>query len=253
MKFQHMLSSSLLVIGLATSPADYARSDSIVAEGDIVGDGVSLQAIKDTLCQHLDSVHGISPLPALCVPGMGERFFFATSTGSSAGGNLVQWANDLLNPVTFTDGLVAGDAICQKHADDAGLPGSYTAWLSTDTVHAKDRIGDYTYISQNGNIVASSKAELLSCEPPYSLNSCLQSTIKSEYGTTPLSNGHWTGTYEDGTSDRNGTAGKGHCANWTSTTGSSWEGSPHATNHSWTIDIGQPCSIDGRGIVCIQD
>lgn len=38
-------------------------------------------------------------------------------------------------------GIAAGDTLCQQEADDAGLAGTYIAWLSTSTVDAIDRLG----------------------------------------------------------------------------------------------------------------
>jgi hypothetical protein len=37
-------------------------------------------------------------------------------------------------------GLAGADAICQTHAAEAGLPGTYVAWLATSTVTAPSRL-----------------------------------------------------------------------------------------------------------------
>lgn len=39
-------------------------------------------------------------------------------------------------------GLSGADDTCQMHAEDAGLPGTFVAWLSTTSIDAKDRLGN---------------------------------------------------------------------------------------------------------------
>jgi uncharacterized repeat protein (TIGR02543 family) len=60
-------------------------------------------------------------------------------------------------------GLAGADAICNARADDAGLPGTYVAWLSTSTVHAKDRLGTARgWVRPDGKPVADTVADLTS-------------------------------------------------------------------------------------------
>ena len=57
-----------------------------------------------------------------------STFVFVTSETYT--GNLVREANDRgLGPFGSSDGLAAGNALCQESADAADLPGTYEAWL----------------------------------------------------------------------------------------------------------------------------
>ena len=53
-----------------------------------------------------------------------------------------EYSGDLRAAGAGTDGLDGADRICNSVAQGSGLPGSYTAWLSTSTVDAIDRIAD---------------------------------------------------------------------------------------------------------------
>jgi len=53
-----------------------------------------------------------------------------------------EYGGDLRTAGGGTDGLDGADRICNAVAQGSGLPGSYTAWLSTSTVDAIDRIAD---------------------------------------------------------------------------------------------------------------
>lgn len=234
--------SSLLGFSLATglmiSPLDVARSQSIVTDGDIVGDGISLQALKDSHCDHLETLHAGSALPVFCALPAGTRFVFVTSTGSTAGGNMVAWANSLISPQTpYTDGLIAADAICQHHADNATspLPGTYKAWLSTSTVDAKDRIGDHKWVLLNNTVIADNLTDLLDCTS----GDCLQNPInqdENEYFATgfPL-----TGTDPTGAVRPNYT-----CLDWTFELLYGSTGDAYSKDAGWT-DVSTGTCIAG--------
>ena len=55
-----------------------------------------------------------------------ERGLVFVTSAAYAGGNL--------------GGVLGADAICTQHATDAGLGGTWTAWLSNSTINAKDRL-----------------------------------------------------------------------------------------------------------------
>jgi hypothetical protein len=130
-------------------------------------------------------------------------------------------------------GLAGADAICQSHADAAGLPGTYRAWLSTDTVNANTRLGNASgWIRPDGKPFAATVADLTNNKlfhPPrideaaidvYSSvaftgtrhgvfggvdpdNDCLDWTgdamfVSVEIGTTAQNGEEWT-DYSDGT------------------------------------------------------
>jgi len=102
-------------------------------------------------------------------------------------------------------GLSGADSKCNADASSAGLGGSWKAWLSTSTVHAKDRISDGLYVRvDNSTIIATSKTDLL--------DGTLQNSIsKTAMGVDASDWPMWTGTLSDGTVITNK-----HCSNWTS-------------------------------------
>ncbi|OIO80817.1 hypothetical protein AUJ84_02425 [Candidatus Pacearchaeota archaeon CG1_02_32_132] len=53
------------------------------------------------------------------------------------------------------------DALCQQAADDAGLNGTFTAWLSSREFNAVDRITEGKYYRVDGERIANSKEDLL--------------------------------------------------------------------------------------------
>jgi hypothetical protein len=104
------------------------------------------------------------------------------------------------------DGLAGADAMCQERADDAGLTGTWRAWLSDDNADAIDRIPDGEYQLVDGTVIADDKADLTDgfLKAPISLN---------EFGS-PEEGYAWTGTQPDGT------ATETNCSNWTNNSGS---------------------------------
>lgn len=53
--------------------------------------------------------------------------------------------------LNFSGGeLFLADNLCQQIAKKASLPGRYTAWLSTSTKDAKDKIPDGRYVRVDG-------------------------------------------------------------------------------------------------------
>jgi hypothetical protein len=131
--------------------------------------------------------------------------FFVTSANPGKGGDL--------------GGLAGADAHCQSLAAAAGA-GSKTwrAYLSTDSVNAKDRIGRGPWYNAKGELIAQNVADLHSPN-----NKITAATALTEKGSAPTSRGGTppaplaqplqhdilTGTNEDGTSS--GLT----CNNWT--------------------------------------
>jgi hypothetical protein len=102
-------------------------------------------------------------------------------------------------------GLDAADMYCQSAATDAGLSGTYRAWLSTSSTNASDRIGDVgPWSSTRDNVVFSSKAALR--EAP-------SSEMLDEHGAASATPDPWTGT------DARGAASGSDCEGWTNGTG----------------------------------
>ncbi len=106
-------------------------------------------------------------------------------------------------------GLDGGDTKCQAAAADAGLPGSYRAWLSDQTVSAASRIAPGGPLQlPNGLIVANTAGELASTGP--------RNRIVLDERNNPVRGGGcdgglpvWTSTLADG-----GTYGSLDCQRW---------------------------------------
>ena len=150
--------------------------------------------------------------------------FFLTSAGPGNGADL--------------GGLAGADAHCQSLADAAGA-GSRTwrAYLSTDSVNAKDRIGDGPWHNAKGVLVASDVADLHSDSANMNKESALDengNVIKGS-GDSPNRHDILTGTRLDGTAFDDGDDHT--CSNWTS----NGEGSAHVGHHD-RLSFGEPGS-----------
>lgn len=168
--------------------------------------------------------------------------FFVTSANPGQGGNL--------------GGLEGADAHCQSLAEAVGAGNkTWRAYLSTDTVDAKDRIGSGPWYNSKGELIAQNVADLHSDN-----NKITAATALNEKGTAPnylggdppaplaqpLQHDILTGTNEDGTSS--GLT----CNNWTSSSNDSNATLGHADRigrnpgvNSWNaIHPSQGCSME---------
>jgi hypothetical protein len=138
-----------------------------------------------------------------------EFSFFITSAGNPNGGDFRRSAAD-------TDGLAGADEFCRAKAV-AAVPASadrqWRAYLSTDTVNAKDRIGAGPWFNHNVEMIAASVAAL---HDP-ATNMIGKTTGLDENGAgvpgrgdTPNQHDIVTGSTATGVSSGN------HCSNWTS-------------------------------------
>jgi len=125
--------------------------------------------------------------------------FFITSAGSGKGGDL--------------GGIAGADAHCSALAKAAGAGNrQWRAYLSTDTVHAKDRIGAGPWVNAKGVTVATSVADLHSDNNKLSKENSLTETgaVVNGRGDKPNQHDILTGANLDGTTT------KLTCNNWTS-------------------------------------
>ncbi len=126
--------------------------------------------------------------------------FFVTSAGPGNGADL--------------GGLEGADAHCQKLAEGAGVTGPKTwrAYLSTNEVSAKDRIGSGPWHNAKGEKIADDVASLHSDANGISKQTALdeKGNIVNGRGDKPNRHDILTGTMPDGT------AAKETCENWTS-------------------------------------
>jgi hypothetical protein len=107
-------------------------------------------------------------------------------------------------------GLTGADAICQSLAGNAGLPGTYMAWLSTATTSPSTRFTRATapYTLVDGTVVAANWNALTSGGLGHAID-------MSELGTSANSfpDQVWTNTLENG--EPGGPDGSGaHCSEW---------------------------------------
>lgn len=170
--------------------------------------------------------------------------FFVTSKNPGMGGNL--------------GGLAGADAYCTTLAEIAGIRGkTWRAYLSTDSVDARDRIGSGPWYNVDGVMIARNVAEL------HGDNNITNQTAIDEHGNVPdylvmrdgaavravensLVHDVLTGTNEDGT------ANEATCNNWTDGSADSQAMLGHADRlgraagvNSWNqVHASQGCSIE---------
>nr|WP_295469767.1 hypothetical protein [Mesorhizobium sp.] len=139
---------------------------------------------------------------AMLVPAQAQdtsMSFFITSVGSGKGADL--------------GGLDGADAHCGRLAEAAGVTGkTWRAYLSTDQVNARDRIGSGPWFNAKGVKIADDVASLHS--DANGINKETGLTEKGEVvkgrGDQPNEHDILTGTKADGTVD-----GTNTCSNWT--------------------------------------
>jgi hypothetical protein len=118
------------------------------------------------------------------------------------------------------EGLAGADAHCQEDAEDAGLTGTWRAWLSDINLDARDRIPDGQYQLVDGTVIADNKDDLTDgfLNAPISLNE----RGEEDVGFV------WTGTSPDGT------GAEDNCDNWTNDLEEADFGFSDETGRRWT-------------------
>jgi hypothetical protein len=122
-------------------------------------------------------------------------------------------------------GIEAADAICQTHATNAGLGGTFVAWLSDSATHASDRVDDEPFYLVDGTtLVAAGKTALVT--------GTLAHGIDRDEKNMPVTGNAWTGTGSDGRRTDE------HCNDWSAGGGTTHGtvGVVTATNGAWTSD-----------------
>jgi hypothetical protein len=136
-------------------------------------------------------------------------------------------------------GLAGADALCNAAAKAAGLPGTYTAWLSTSTSNAIDRIQvDGPWQLVNGTTLAATKADLTK-------GSLAERFDKTEKGTTPpaAEDRVWTAT------NGNGTFAGPDCNGWTGGNNGT-VGEAEQKSAQWTNLVAEGCGEVNR-VYCL--
>ena len=126
-------------------------------------------------------------------------------------------------------GLAGGDEACNNAATAAGLSGNWIAWLSDETIDARNRIPDGEYRLVDGTtIVANDLADLT--------DGMLTAPIDQDEHGNPWSPNVWTGTQPDGTLYLNIVGFGDTCLDWTISTNSrnAVVGNSSSTDGNWT-------------------
>lgn len=141
-------------------------------------------------------------------------------------------------------GVAGADAKCDALAVAAGLPGHFKAWLSTDSVDAKDRVAAGGLVRVDGAIVARTKADLVSGRILHPI--VLDSKGKAHAGPGEDFYGEqvWASTSQLGVMIPGGS-----CGGWTATTGTGNCGGAESSNVAWTRDYGCPC-VEPHRLYC---
>lgn len=137
-------------------------------------------------------------------------------------------------------GLSGADTFCDNAAAALSLGGSWTAWLSDDTVDAIDRISaDGPWLDLDNKMVFANRAAVTT--------SPLIGIVIQENGE-PVSPGVtvWTGTRAGGTS-------RGfNCNNWSGVSTTGTTGETGSTRNEWTEDLANHlCANDAR-LYCFE-
>jgi hypothetical protein len=169
-----------------------------------------------------------------CSVGGGTKSVFITSAAYS--GNM--------------GGLTGADAKCQMHATNAGLSGTFMAWLGDSTNGPANRFtkaGGPFVLAKRGITVANNWAELASDTHQHALDSDENGSTSLPLGTGTCASstgGHqfWSNTYVDGTK----WMGYGSCSDWTSTanTGEEVVGRTDLATAGWYL------WCHGGGVTC---
>ena len=155
-------------------------------------------------------------------------------------GDLITEANDLgLAP---SDGLDAGDKICQKLADDAVLAGTYLAWLAVAGNSPLTRFvqSPVPYVRTDGVQIADDWGDLV--------DGTLDARLNRDELVVQQSIGVWTGV------DATGAEQAPRCSDWTTSMGSpafGQVGASFLTNSRWTTGTTASCNNTQR-LYCFE-
>jgi len=144
-------------------------------------------------------------------------------------------------------GLEGADLICNDLAEDAGLNGTFVAWLSINNINAIDRIEDEIYALPN--TAGEPKTKVINNKEDIINGNLLFHPINiTEFGgDASTSGGVWTGTDEFGNAMTNK-----NCEGWTVTSGYGIRGRSNAVNKDWTNYNEETCSDEARRLYCFE-
>ncbi len=157
-----------------------------------------------------------------------------TSTGGTGQPNLVFVTSNSV-PVGSLGGIAGADAMCAARARDAGLPGTYVAWLSDSDTNAVDRLaGARGWLRVDGLVFADRVEDIVEGN--------IFNPIYVDESGSPVDSNVVTGTEPDGT------AAPQTCADWTdeSSAESFRRGESHHVHPDWTSRSNIVCSQNAR-------
>lgn len=140
-------------------------------------------------------------------------------------------------------GLSGADQICQSLADQAGLPGTYKAWLSDSLTSVSSRIthASVPYQRVDGVIIANNWSDLTDS----SLGAAISITESGEIvvGTAVWTNSKANGAIASTTNT---------CTDWGATSGQGFRGNDSSMNRYWTMSGLLGCNYSLH-LYCFQD
>lgn len=138
-------------------------------------------------------------------------------------------------------GLAGADAICQAGATNAGLHGTYRAWLSATGVDALSRLGGARgWIRPDGQPVADTTADLASSHLLHPIDVDENGTVVDGSGVLAV----YTATLPDGTYSGQNCSAVG--ADWSTTSARTIAGICTSDNGTFTDVQVVPCSTAAR-------
>jgi hypothetical protein len=148
-------------------------------------------------------------------------------------------------------GLLVADSECQSMAAEAGLAGTFKAWLGTDTEGPADRFThDGRYVLVDGTLIADDWADLTDGSIAHFID-------QTEDGGAPLPTTEscettqmvWTGVYANGN-----TAGQDFtsCAEWTDDDAGGMFGRVDATDTEWSFVCTTGACTEAAAIYCVE-
>jgi hypothetical protein len=177
----------------------------------------------------------------LCVTACGRLDFDARSDASSDGTsdsgplpNYVFVTSTRHLPTTFGTDLSGADAICNMRAMEAGIGGTYVAWLSTTTIDARTRLaGARGWIRTDGKPFVDTVEDLVTTSRIY------YPLDHDENGVLVSAENVVTGTDDAGNMLPN-------CADYTDQAQTIYFGSVEGTAHAWTHESSVSCTMTSR-------
>lgn len=165
----------------------------------------------------------------------------AGTGGSAAGGAAGGGGGGLPTNIAFVTsttvtadfgGVAGGDTICQTHAQNAGLPGTYRAWLASSAGPAQSRLGTARgWRRADGLPLADTASSLVGDSRIFYL------LVVNERGQRTFATRVWTGTNPDGSASAN------TCGDWTTQTGNGQVGNGNLASAGWTSDRPVECAL----------